>query len=404
MKGTNRRDGFALPLAVLLLLVTTGAVLASLNQGLVDDRVRRSEAGVMSAAAIAETAIGRFYGDFPGFTGWTWSGGVPVLPADEVGQATVTLDAGRANVTLTRVWRNDSSSPTAAIYLLRAEGVSETTGRMSGAPDAQRVVTRLVRWDQPTPPPPPDFQVFSAWTSLGGLRKNGNAGDLSGHDASPAGSETMSGRPCGGAPSVSGVAVPASPGYSGHTGPVDGADPKILTLGNDSEEAAAQLNIDWEGIVDQTALKPHYIISESGEEGTIRRDDWDDIPWGEYPVVYVEDPHFTFPDKVGAGTIVIPGDATISGSYLWEGVVLVGGSLTSNGNNTVRGAVISGLNAKFGESVGQNDIGNGTKQFLYDSCAVANAMEGVVNNQDDGTKSVRVLDNTWFDEWADWGS
>ena len=41
---------------------------------------------------------------------------------------------------------------------------------------------------------------------------------------------------------------------------------------------------------------------------------------------------------------------TISGALQWDGIILVGGTLTSNGNNSVNVAVVTGLNVLIGEN------------------------------------------------------
>ena len=99
------------------------------------------------------------------------------------------------------------------------------------------------------------------------------------------------------------------------------------------------------------------------------------------------------PTEGGRGILIATGDLTISGSELWQGVVLVGGKLTSNGNNTVSGATISGLNVKLGMSVPMSDVGNGTKTFQYNSCHIASAMQAFGG-------SLHILENTWLDNWA----
>ena len=42
---------------------------------------------------------------------------------------------------------------------------------------------------------------------------------------------------------------------------------------------------------------------------------------------------------------------TISGALQWDGIILVGGTLTSNSNNSVNGAVVTGLNVLIGENL-----------------------------------------------------
>ena len=96
----------------------------------------------------------------------------------------------------------------------------------------------------------------------------------------------------------------------------------------------------------------------------------------------------------GRGTLIVTGDLTISGSLHWDGIVLVGRTLTADGNNTVLGATISGLNVIFGETVPASDVGNGTKTYQYDSCAVAAAANRF--------SALVLIPNTWIDNWASW--
>jgi hypothetical protein len=74
-------------------------------------------------------------------------------------------------------------------------------------------------------------------------------------------------------------------------------------------------------------------------------------------------------------------------------VILIGGDLTSNGNNGVSGATVSGLNVKLGTYV-PTSTANGTKTYQYNSCQVARAtttMGGLV-----------TLGNTWVDNWVEY--
>jgi hypothetical protein len=89
--------------------------------------------------------------------------------------------------------------------------------------------------------------------------------------------------------------------------------------------------------------------------------------------------------------LIVEGNVTISGSTQWKGIILVGGTLTSNGNNTVLGAVVTGLNVKLGKTVGVSDVGNGTKTYRYDSCNVANALNNFA--------SFVALRNGMVDNW-----
>jgi hypothetical protein len=91
--------------------------------------------------------------------------------------------------------------------------------------------------------------------------------------------------------------------------------------------------------------------------------------------------------------LIAMGHVTISGSTAWKGVLLVGGDITSNGDNGVQGATISGLNVKLGTYV-PSSTANGTKSYTYNSCEVAKA------NRTAG--SLVTLKNTWVDNWVEY--
>ncbi len=111
-----------------------------------------------------------------------------------------------------------------------------------------------------------------------------------------------------------------------------------------------------------------------------------------YPIIVVANDtavaqSFTLP-YAGRGMLIVYGNMIISGSDMWNGVVLIGGTITSNGNNTIAGAVVTGLNVKLGWPVPVNAIGNGNKDFQYNSCTVASAVSGL--------GKMRAYKNTWF--------
>jgi hypothetical protein len=97
----------------------------------------------------------------------------------------------------------------------------------------------------------------------------------------------------------------------------------------------------------------------------------------------------------------------MSGNNLWKGILLVGGPMTANGNGTVSGATMSGLNTMFTPaqlaaaqtrtsaaltSNPANATANGTKTFQYDSCEVAKAAGGLA--------SYPVHPNAWMDNFV----
>lgn len=82
----------------------------------------------------------------------------------------------------------------------------------------------------------------------------------------------------------------------------------------------------------------------------------------------------------------------MSGGTEWDGIILVGGTFTSNGSNTVRGSLVTGLNVLLGYSVAPSNIGNGTKTYRFDSCNVENALTRF--------NGLAPLRNSSADNWA----
>jgi hypothetical protein len=251
--------------------------------------------------------------------------------------------------------------PVRSLYVIRSQGVS-TTARLRGTPQAERTLAQFAYWN--TSP----IKVLAAWTSLSGLQKNGTSGLLTGDDA------------CGAQPTVAGVAVPDSPGYTGPTSPVTG-NPPILTMGT-LEQSVNTVGIDWNAIVNENAVPADIVLPGGAWPSFIDPNYW--------PVIRVNG-DFTLP-SMGRGILIVTGALTISGSDMWSGVVLVGGNIITNGNNTIEGGVISGLNVALGASVPPASLGNGNKTFEYNSCNIARAGQRFA--------SLRVFPNAWMDNWS----
>jgi hypothetical protein len=95
--------------------------------------------------------------------------------------------------------------------------------------------------------------------------------------------------------------------------------------------------------------------------------------------------------------LIVTGSLTMSGAFAWDGIILVGKRMKSNGNNNVYGAVATGLNVLLGQTVAgvdsvyPTDLGNGTKVFQYNSCNVLKAGKKLAY--------LRMLPNTWWERY-----
>lgn len=209
-----------------------------------------------------------------------------------------------------------------------------------------------------------NFKAKAAITAPTGLHKNGNSGALDGNDLATASDCTA-----GPQPPVAGVATfPGGYTQNGAQPVPDGAPPV-----DDSQSGLAHLqdlNIDWAGIVNGTFITPDFTIPGDAwpNFGTI------DPEW--WPVIYLDQAHASIDQtNSGRGTIIAKNDLTLNGSFTWDGIILVGGVMVSDGKQTVDGTTVTALNMLLGQSVGQSSIGNGNKEFSYHSCNVRYAAQ-----------------------------
>lgn len=380
------RHGFALPMAILVIAFLTVTLAAAYAATTAEQMTNNSQRGESRAYMIAQAGLESFMArrNEPGFCQVC---GFP--PTVAVESTTVALKAGVAYVTARRVRVANDKRP--AIYLIRSRGVDTSATGISGSAIlggrdkqyAERTVAQLVYWNVN------QVQVLSSWTSVNGLDKTGSAGTISGVDN------------CGKKSTVAGIAVPTDD-YSANGNFTPTGDPPIQYLGTQSQTNAS-IKIDWAGILTTDRIQPDYTFS-SGDEALANWPNFSDPNY--YPVIRVNG-DLVLSNQGGRGTLIVMGNLTITGDNLWQGIVMVGGKMTSDGNNTMLGAMISGLNEILTpeELAAANAISSttlvanpdpalakGTKTFQYDSCEVAKAASGLA--------SYSVYPNAWMDNFT----
>lgn len=363
------RRGFALGVVLIFLFALTAALAAGFATNLGERRIDDGGLQSVQSLSLAENGLERAIVDRAGL-------GLTAVPPAAAESVRVSTPEGKVDVIVTLVRPAITGQP--ALYLLRAHGIrSGARAGTGGASAAEQTVSQLAEWKVGS------MTVQSGWTSLTGLVKNGASGSISGTDQ------------CGVKPAIPAVAVPASPGYAGSTAPLSGASPLVDTIGATAAAAAAAVPINWPGIVNGSALTPTYTVPPDAYPASSLFSSDTNF----FPVIKIVNPPpggspFTLPYP-GRGMLIVEGSLVVSGSNQWSGVVLVGGTLTSNGNNTVAGATVTGLNVMLGISTAADtiptSIGNGTKQFLYNSCSVARATAGLGRFQ--------AFPNTWSTSW-----
>ena len=360
----NRR-GATLPLTILLLALMGVAVAITYGRVASERRITGDSRAQLGAFAVAQSGLNRF---------------MSTINAKPTGPYPVTtvytdLPNGTAQVDL-RMLRESTITLLPALYVITSRGRYTAAKRYDAmAPSSERSVATYALW-VPTP-----FDLNGAFTSLSQVEINGNSFTVSGADRSTA-SATCPGPQA----AIPGLAVP-----NGDISQIDfpaningNPDNIAANLGtpNAGGTAKDEVKMDWAAILDGTAFPADYVHPT-----------WPTATqFNNWPVTRVNG-DLTMPTS-GKGILVVTGNMTWNGTPLktWEGLILVGGTITSNGDANIYGALVTGLNLKVGTAVGLSDIGNGNKTYQYDSCALARALGHI--------GSIQRVRNGWSDNWS----
>ena len=387
----NRRSGFALPLAIVVLALLTMGLVAGFSMTSSELSTAASQRAEARAYSNAQRGLEAFLSrrkDNAGgvqFCPHCWAvnatPAVGAVSANINGLPTVretvsvAFAGGLANVRSTPVWVNVAAGK--GKYFITSTGYDSTSGVGGGGGRqsmASRTVGVFVTWNTQT------MNVLGAWTSLTGIVKNGT-GTITGVDQ------------CGSGKNVAGLSVPQYAGRAdlsiqGNFSPT--GTPPYDTTRTFSQESSA-VRIDWAGLKSGTAVAADIVIG-AGTFPSLATFAADTNYW---PVIHITNAiGNTFPlPHAGRGMLIVDNDLTISGSNQWSGVILVGGILVSNGNNVSEGATLSGLNALTGTrpsaSTSDDAVANGQKSYVYDSCSVTKATSSFAR--------YTMMPNTWMD-------
>lgn len=364
-RAPRARRGFALPLALLFIVIMTVTLTASFMMTSSERRSNDSEAAHQRAYNNAAVGLEAYVGDRGVQFKLT---GPPAVnePEQRFQVSSSSLDSAYIMARRLRAESGTPGQPTyiPALYSVRSRGIYKGA-KLPGVDDAERSVGMLAIYEKG------NLSVLAGWTSLSGMRKNGSSGLLSGVDN------------CGKLGTLAGVAMPDG-SFSGNADAITG-DPPIRYLGTQAATNAA-VKIDWNGIKNGSAITADYVDSWPTSAQYDNSGFWPIIHWTGDRTITLPKIHNT-----QRGMLIIDGDLKLDGSVTWDGIILVGGNITSNGSNTVYGAIVTGLDEKLGEDVISNEIGNGTKIYQYDSCNVEKATASM--------GSLRALRNTYVDNW-----
>jgi hypothetical protein len=375
MKTLRIRRGFALPMTIMVIVVLTAALTSAFVATASETTTNTALRGQNRAFMVAQMGLERFLEAPDELALCPTCDTLRTAPSvEKFGRL---IEGDSVYITVTRV-RHQSSRTVPAVYFIQARGIdkrSKMSGRLANV-DAERSVGLYAQWNTNT------MQVLSAWTSLTGLKKQGTSGLLSGIDE------------CGKEPTIAGTTVGKGDlHYSGAPTWAEG-EPKIDTT-KTAAALAESMQIDWEQIIYGDAMPATITVPDQPFPSLA----WFEADTSRWPVIRIRTRNYALPNK-GRGVIIAEGDFTISGSDMWDGIIMVGGKLTSNGNNTVAGATISGLNVLLPGNVPASTSefddasAGGNKTYVYSSCKVARATKSL--------QSYKVLANTWADNLPSW--
>jgi len=353
----QNRDGFAIPMAVLVVALMSVSIAAGFTLVISERRGVDDQKAQVTAFVLAEQGLQTFFikRDSLGYTSKP--------PGLKEGPIRIYLNGGYADVQLDRV--RPPVGSLAGLYVVRSKG-TQTKGAVGGTPAGVRTVAQYAAWE------PAQIDVLAGWTAISGIKKNGNSGSFLGLDA------------CGDSASIAGVAVPQVPGFN-----QPATTDSLEYLADNVNNSAKKVEVDWAGLLAGTAITFNYTVPPDAIPS------FADTTF--YPSILMVGTGSIGSSALnnGRGLLVVQGDLdTGSGAtFNWKGIVLVGGDITGNGNNFIQGAIISALNAKLGMTVPINVV-NGTKLYQYNSCEVAKALMAL--------GALVPLNNTWVDNWVEY--
>lgn len=355
MSARLNRRGAVLPLSVIVLALAGVALAITYSRVSSERRIGSDQHAQLGTFAVAQSGLSRYFATVNGKPG-----AIQDLTFND-------LPGGTAQVSL-RMLRESTTTLLPAVYVIHSRGTYTAAKRYSAlVPAAERSVAAYALW---TPAP---FDLNAALTSLVGVSSNGNAGAYSGIDR------------CGAAASIPGVGVPNDLDDFNQPGIINGnPEDEAFNMGTPGPSGTAQdeVDIDWAAIVAGTAFPADYVYPT-----------WpNSTQFSDWPVTRV-DGDLTMPTS-GQGILIVTGNLTWNGTpnKMWEGLILVGGTLVGNGASTIYGSVVTGLNVKLGVAVPDYDVGNGTKTWQYDSCSLTRALGRI--------GSIQRVRNGWSDTWA----
>ncbi len=335
--------GFALPLALLVLVIvsllaSTGFLLAWLDRRSARSFSDSTEAFYLAEAGLA-TALDSAVGPLPTL-------------------GPIQFAKGTARVVFERL---HNLGPGEAVFRIEAEGAVGELG------DTLRRRVGQLAWVADPPRP------RAALIAVGGVSSAAGSGRISGFDPS-AGCA-----PTGGSPHVAGLLQ-----WSGPTpalgGPVALAGNPPSQVFSSTTSIAAETGIRWAELLAAFGPIPDAVIPP---------DPWPGVGLGPVPFLLLKGSVTLGAARSGTGVLVVDGDLMLGSGFQWRGIILVGGVLRLGGDARLRGAVLAGLAGLGGVSV---DLGIHDLDLEFDSCSYLQVIQRI-------TARSSAIPGSWYEVW-----
>jgi hypothetical protein len=380
-------------MAILTLALITAAIVAAYSSTSAEVVANNATRAQGHAFQLAEAAIQQFMlrrGD----TGFCTNCVANPAVADSE-WTRVNFTNGYATVVAMRV-RPRLADGVPALFFIRSTGV-DTTVKLGGSGNtvyATRTVGQYASFGTST------IKALAAWTSLNGITNN--VGFFSSGLRPATGTDE-----CGLTANVAGFTVPKYGSANYRPDAVTSAL-DLHPLGSPRIDSTRVLDslkkyvgIDWDAIQNYNAVPADITLTPPSTIGWPSSAQFADTSY--WPVIRFKG-NTSLPSD-GKGILIVDGRLTLSSSYGWEGIVLVGGDIifSSLSTDTVRGVLVSGLNKTLPTATNpapdysaDNDFiaDLASKHVQYNSCKAARAAERL--------KVYFAWPNTWLDNVAIW--
>lgn len=325
-------NGFALPTVIMLLLLISGLVAVQVNTAQFIIRHLGNQSRNTVALYAADGMI---------------EYGLAVMPD--------TLSIGDSVVIGSYFY---GSGLTAEISLVRTDTIVTDTIQaytLYGESQSNAITSKIVALDLIVRGEPLWDSNKAGFVALGGLDKNGGSGLISGDD-------------------VCGESVPsiiAGDSVSQNGNPIVPPGNTVSWLDNGLEypdSLESSFGFDEWNKIRNTPSDTDFLVNSGF--------DWpsSDVFATRWPSIYMNNTFYLTSVHSGRGVLIVPDNLTIGTGFVWEGIILIGGALTKNGSASLNGTIATGLNKLLGMIVNESDLGNGTMNFVYNSCSIMAAL------------------------------